>query len=151
MRSITARETIKLNLWATVAAVAVVAVGIVINVTRAPPLEVLESDITKSVEKGGFISVRRTVNWLRTDCPRIASQAEFIDSLYPPRVHPVPLQRFGTLHQHKYFDTQWQVTFDQPWGETKFTNKLSLACFPFYELWPIEVEMPPLRFHVSPP
>lgn len=122
-----------------------------VSLLRAPPIDVLDSSITQEVKPGGYVSVMRTVRWLRKDCRSFTSQAAFWDDLKPPREHPMPLQYFGDLSHRQHFDTEWQVSFTQPWGKTTFVNRLQFACFPFYEMWPITVEMPAVGFHVGPP
>lgn len=119
---------------------------------QRPPIDVLESSVTPEVEQGGFIVVERTVKWHRSDCRSFTTQAEFIDSLKPPRAHanPVP-QRYGDLYGRSHFQTEWQVAFTMPWGPATFHNRLSFDCFPFYGLMPVVVDLPELRFHVSPP
>lgn len=121
-------------------------------VVRAEPIEALHNEITSDVRPGGFVVVQRTVRWLRSDCRGFISQAQFVDSLKPPRVHanPIPL-RFGDLYGRTHFRTEWQVAFTMPWGRAIFQNRLSFGCFPFYGLWPVVVDLPDLPFQVMPP
>lgn len=117
---------------------------------RSPPFEVVASDVTPVVAAGGKISVIRHLKWLRSDCPSVLSQAEFLDSLQPPRQHITTLQHYGDLYPQQHFDTEWQIGYTMPWGETAMINRLSYSCFPFYSWWPVRFEMPQVRFTVTP-
>ena len=127
------------------------AIVILVALSRVPPFDVLDNAITEHVQAGGFVQVKRDVRWNRPDCIGFTADVQIRDNRIPPRDHVIPKLRYGNLYPQRYFDTQWQVEYGQPWGINTFRNELNFSCFPFYGLWPVRLRLPDLQFHVSPP
>lgn len=117
--------------------------------TRRAPVELIRSEISTEVKPGDMLTVRRFRNWLRSDCSGYESQAVIVDSLGYPHA---PVGRVvGDIGFADRMQREIPIPFNMPWGEAKYIGRLAYFCFPFYRLWPIRIEHPPLRFHVSPP
>ena len=115
-----------------------------------PPFEVISSSITRDAHKGGDIVVERHLRWFRWDCKSFVSNAAILDSLKPvPFTHAFQTIPFGDLYPQRRFRTPWPVGFSVPLGPATFTNKLKFSCFPFYDIWPLEVKLPDVQFHVG--
>ena len=127
------------------------AIILLVVLSRVPPFDVLNSAVTQNVRPGGFVQVKREVEWNRPDCLGVAADVSIRDNRIPPRDHVVPTLRYGTLYPQRHFETQWQIEYEQPWGVNTFRNELNFSCFPFYGFWPVKLRLPDLQFHVLPP
>jgi hypothetical protein len=131
---------------------AVIGAGVVAAVVswgRLEPITVLDSSITPSARPGGFVQVERAVKWNRSDCWSYVASTSLVDALkYNHEVEArfLGLPDYGTLSNR-----EWPVPFTMPWGATKLHTRLSFSCFPFFEVWPVIVDLPELVFDVSPP
>ena len=115
---------------------------------RMIPIDVLHSEVTSTVQRGGWIEVQRHLKWYRWDCWSYEASTTFIDSLRYS--HMVEVKHYGLPSLDDFTDHEWQVPFVMPYGPTKISTDLAMSCFPFFTAWPVKVELPDLTFEVVP-
>lgn len=116
---------------------------------RSEPVKLLRSEITPGGKPGDHIVVRRYGEWKRADCVGYEHQFVIEDSLNYPHV-PKP-EVLGDIGAPIRIQREFQIPFKMAWGDATVRSRLRFACFPFFWAWPVKMEHPPLRFHVSPP
>lgn len=119
--------------------------------SRMDPLIVLDSEmLTPRVERLGWVSVRREVHWIRWDCTDIRLSADLVDSVkeHHPRFS-VDAPGSAPRPQGSATNSDWQVPLSMAWGKAEYHGYLDFSCAPFFNLWPIRMSLPIMRFEVD--
>ena len=151
MKTSAAHQNCPLRHWfiAPIALAVVVALTGIALKMRSQPFEVVTSIITPNVKPGGLLEVRRELRWHRTDCSGYTTQAWIVDSL--GFTHSPAQRKRDSAADLAKVQRELRIPYTMSWGEAKYDAEISVHCRPFYSAWPIKVELPDLKFHVSPP
>ena len=116
---------------------------------RLPPVVVLTSDLKSyTIIPGGLLEESHTVKWNRRDCVSVTVTADLIDAF--GYMHTFASKTLGLTRRPTLTAREWFIPITMPPGRAVYQGRLSLSCFPYFNVWPIVVEAHPLTFTVLP-
>lgn len=129
----------------------VVVIPFLLLLDRSPPAKILEGQIEPSTLKAGECG---TIKWkveMERNCPSTSDPR-----IYTSRGNVWPLKPFESNGpQEVKRGAVINFTYDVciPWtmrsASASYHEKRYFKCFPFDDLWPIEIQMPPINFRVE--